>query len=111
MITRLFFLLFCVLSFSQNTRPETKKIPIKDFLEMTGLSIDEIDSRAFLINGNDTLINIAVPKDNGDYINDSGKKIRKVPFDYRDESFLKLYKSIAFQNIKTEDSLNSMMIM
>lgn len=92
-------------SFSQDTIKKVKEhslkiertyINIKSFRKVQKRVLTKSDSLNFMFKDNDTLV-LLTQKDK--------KKFVSVPFEYKDENFLKIYKSVAFK--KSNDGKKS----
>lgn len=104
--TSIFIILFVTLhSFSQDTIKGTKEntfrieksyMDIKSFRKVQNRVLTKSDSLNFMFKENDTLV-LLTQKDENKFV--------QLPFEYKDENFLKVYKSVAFK--KSNDGKKS----
>lgn len=102
----IFIILFVTLhSFSQDTIKVTKEntfrieksyMDIKSFRKVQNRELTKSDSLNFMFKENDTLV-LLTQKDENKFV--------QLPFEYKDENFLKVYKSVAFK--KSNDGKKS----
>lgn len=102
----IFIILFVTLhSFSQDTIKGTKEntfrieksyMDIKSFRKVHNRVLTKSDSLNFMFKENDTLV-LLTQKDENKFV--------QLPFEYKDENFLKVYKSVAFK--KSNDGKKS----